>query len=128
MPLCAQPLSRPKNRATRRRPDDLRPMAPNIHLEQLTLRLLCSGTPQGPVKNVLVPLLRDYHWQVQLHQIIFSAVVAIPSDDPATLRQLLPAKLTRMGFPDIEWEEIFTPALLSSEEAIDTVRRMISGD
>ena len=102
-------------------------MATDLHLEQLILRLLCAGTPQGPVKNVLVPLLRDYHWQRQLHQIIFSAVAAIPSDDPATLRQLLPAKLTRMGFPDIEWEEIFTPPLLSTERAADMVRQMTAG-
>ena len=102
-------------------------MATDIHLEHLTLRLLCAGTPQGPVKDVLVPLLRDYHWHWQLHQIIFNAVVAIPSDDPATLRQLLPAKLTRMGFPDVDWEEIFTPALLSTERAVEMVRQMTAG-
>ena len=123
---CGRHPNRLRNPATRRRPDVLRPMAPNIHLEQLTLRLLCAGTSQGPVKRALVPLLHDYHWQVELHQIIFNATVAIPSDDPATLRQLLPAKLTRMGFPDIEWEEFFTPAVLSSEEAIATVGRMIA--
>ena len=73
---------------------------------------------------MLVPLLRDYRWQWQLHQIIFNAIVAIPSDDPATLRQLLPAKLTRMGFPDVEWEEIFTEPLLSTERAVEMVRQM----
>lgn len=128
MRVCARLPNRLKNPATRPRHDACAPMATNLHLEQFTLRLLCTGTPQGPVKNVLVPLLHDYRWQRQLHQIIFNAIVAIPSDDPATLRQLLPAKLTRMGFPDIEWEEIFTPASLSSEHAVDAVRRMLSGN
>ena len=103
------------------------PMPTDVHLEQLTLRLLCAGTPQSPVKNELVPLLRRYRWQHQLHQIIFSAIAAVPSDDPSTLRQLLPARLTRMGFPDVELDELFVPPSLSREEAIAVVRQMTAG-
>jgi hypothetical protein len=124
MQACARLLKRPKNPATRLRPENRLPMASDLHLEHLTLRLLCVGTPQGSLKDVLVPLLRDYRWHWQLHQIIFNAIVVIPSDDPATLRQLLPAKLTRMGFPDVEWEEIFTEPLLSTERAVEMVRQM----
>ena len=103
-------------------------MATDIHLERLTLRVLCTGTAQGPVKNALVPLLQDYRWQWQLHQVIFKALAAIPADDPATLRQLLPAKLTRMGFPDVEWDEFLAPASLSRDEAIAMVRQVLAGD
>lgn len=73
-----------------------------------------------------MPLLRSYHWQAQLHQAIFDALSSIPSDDPAILRQLLPAKLTRMGFPDVEWDEFFTPLSLSRDKAIALVRRMVA--
>jgi hypothetical protein len=100
-------------------------MATDLHAERLALRLLCVGTPQGPVKNVLVPLLRGYRWQRPLHQVIFNAIVSIPTDDPETLRQLLPAKLTRMGFPDVEWEEISLPTSLSTEEAVALARQMV---
>jgi hypothetical protein len=100
-------------------------MPTDVQLEQLALRLLCTGTLQGSVKDALVPLLRDYCWQRQLHLVIFNALAAIPSDDPATLRQLLPAKLTRMGFPDIEWEESFAPHSLSRDEAIALVSSML---
>ena len=102
-------------------------MATDLHAERLALRLLCVGTPQGPVKNVLAPLLRGYRWQRPLHQVIFSAIVSIPTDDPETLRQLLPAKLTRMGFPDVEWEEVLFPAMLSREEALTLARQMVGG-
>lgn len=101
-------------------------MATNLGLERLVLRVLCLGTSQGSVKEAAVPLLRGYHWRVPLHEVIFNAVVAIPSDDPVVLRQLLPAKLTRMGFPDVEWEEFFAPHSLSLEEALLLVRRMIA--
>ena len=99
-------------------------MPTNLDREKLVLRVLCRGTPQGPVKEALMPLLRDYRWRAQLHQVIFSALAAIPSDDPAVLRQLLPAKLTRMGFPDIEWQGFFAPHSLSRKESIALVRRM----
>jgi hypothetical protein len=102
-------------------------MTTSFDREKLILRVLCLGTPQGHIKEVLAPLLVDYHWGSQLHQVIFSAVAAIPSDDPSVIRQLLPAKLTRMGFPDIEWEEFFAPHSLSSEESTALVQRTLRG-
>ena len=100
-------------------------MGTDLDLEKLTLRVLCLGAPQGPVKQAVIPLLRNYPWQSQLHQVIFKALAAIPSDDPAILHELLPAKLTRMGFPDVEWEEFFAPHSLSRDESLALVRRMV---
>ncbi|MEJ2010282.1 MAG: hypothetical protein P8Z30_19365 [Acidobacteriota bacterium] len=95
--------------------------------EKLAIRALCLGTSQGPVREAILPILRTYRWQAPLHQVIFDALASIVSDDPATLRQLLPAKLTRLGFPDVEWEEFFTPLSLSRDETIAMVRRMVAG-
>lgn len=101
-------------------------METGIHLEKLVLRLLCTGSPQGPVKAVLAPLLSTYRWQEQVHQVIFKAVSAIPTDDPVTIQHLLPTKLTRMGFPDIEWEEFFEPASVSKDGSIELVRQLVA--
>jgi len=102
-------------------------MATDLGLEELAIRVLCLGTPQGSVKEAVIPLLHNYQWQSQLHQVIFKALAAIPSDDPSILRDLLPAKLTRMGFPDVEWETFFAPHSLSRDESLDLVRRMMAG-
>jgi hypothetical protein len=102
-------------------------MGTRLHFEKLVLRLLCVGTTQGPAADTLSPLLRDYQWKSTLHRAIYNAIAAFPSDDPEALRQWLPAKLTRMGFPDVEWEEIFAPASLSREEAIAIVRQLLAG-
>jgi hypothetical protein len=102
-------------------------MGTDLHLEKLILRLLCSGTTQASVADTFQPLLREYQWKSTLHRAIFNAIAAFPSDDPEVLRQWLPAKLTRMGFPDVEWEEIFTPPSLSREEAIAMVRQLLAG-
>jgi hypothetical protein len=102
-------------------------MATELNFEQFVLRLLCGGTSQGPVRDNLLPLLRSYPWNNPLHRAIFSALLAIPSDDSSLLRQLLPARLTRMGYPDVEWEELFAPVSMSSEEAVESVRKLLPG-
>lgn len=102
-------------------------MQPGFRLEKQVLQVMCVGTPQGPAKRLLAPLLFEYKWQSELHHAIFDALAAVPADEPAMLRQLLPAKLTRMGFPDIEWDELFAPAGLSREEALAVVHRMLAG-
>lgn len=103
------------------------PMGTDLDLEKLALRLLCAGAAQGDVRDALIPLLRGYAWRSTLHHAIFDAVAAAPSSDQELLRQLLPAKLTRMGFPDVDWEEIFSRPSLSGDEAIAFVRQMLAG-
>ena len=102
-------------------------MATHLQLETLALRLLCTGTSEAGVRSALVPLLQGYEWKSTLHRAIFDAITTIPSGDPQVLRQLLPAKLTRMGFPDVDWEEIFSPPSHSKDEAIAMVRQMLAG-
>ncbi len=102
-------------------------MGTDLNVEVFVLRLLCAGTSQGAVRDNVLPLLSRYPWNSTLHRAIFKAIVSIPSDDPILLRQLLPAKLTRLGFPDVEWEELFVPVSMTSEEAIASVRKLLAG-
>jgi hypothetical protein len=102
-------------------------MEKDLDLEKLALQLLCAGGSEGALQDALIPLLRDYAWRSTLHHAIFEAVRATPSNNLEVLRELLPAKLTRMGFPDVEWDEIFSPSSLSRDEAVALVRQMLPG-
>ncbi len=102
-------------------------MGTDLHLEKLALRLLCAATSEGGLRDALVPPLAGYAWKSTLHRAIFQAVEAFPSHDPRVLRQLLPAKLTRMGFPDVEWDELFAPPEMSREDSLALVRQMLAG-
>jgi len=102
-------------------------MAKDLDLEKMALRLLCAGTSEGIVRDAIIPILRGYTWRSTLHHAIFDAIAASPSSDPELLRQFLPAKLTRMGFPDVEWDEIFSAPTLSRDEGIAIVRQMLAG-
>ena len=102
-------------------------MGKDFDLEKLALRLLCAGTQEGALRDDIMPPLRGYAWQSMLHQAIFDAVAAIPCSDLERLRQLLPAKLTRMGFPDVDWADLFAPSPMTSEEAVSVVRKLLAG-
>lgn len=102
-------------------------MLTTLEREKLVLRVLCLGTAQGPVKKQLSSMLRHYRWRSALHQVLFRAITDIPSDNPEILRQLLPARLTVMGFPDVEWDEFIAPHLLSKDAAITLVKQMVAG-
>jgi hypothetical protein len=42
--------------------------------------------------------------------VVFEAIQRLSSSDPKLLREQLPAQTTRMGFPDVNWENYFLPA------------------
>ena len=97
-------------------------------IELMILRALCLGTPQGSVKEIARSLLRDYRWHNPFHEAVWNALYSLPSENPEVLRQLLPAKLTRLGFPDVEWEEFLAPHSLSKNQAIALMRSMAAAD
>ena len=101
-------------------------MEPQIEIT--ALRVLCLGTPEGSVKTVGKSLLGAYRWSSPLHQAIWDSLYSISSESPEVLRQLLPAGLTRLGFPDVEWEGFFAPHSLSKAAAIALMRRMAGGE
>ncbi|MGH9447448.1 MAG: hypothetical protein ACRD3O_17195 [Terriglobia bacterium] len=93
-------------------------------LEQDVLRVLCQGTAEGPVRELARAALQHYQWREPVHQAIFEALLAVPCESSETIRAELPARLTRMGFPDVDWEKLFEGSLLSRPEGEDLVRRL----
>jgi hypothetical protein len=86
-------------------------------LEQGVLRALCHGTTEGSVREFARAALQNYRWREPVHQAIFEALLAIPSDSSEIICAELPARLTRMGFPDVDCETLFKGKRLSKREA-----------
>lgn len=91
------------------------------------LRTVCMGTAQGSVKEAAKSLLADYQWRSLLHKALWKALSKSPTEDSQKLKEWLPAELTRLGFPDVAWENFFTPAAISKQEAISLIRQMAEG-
>jgi hypothetical protein len=75
-----------------------------IELERKILRSLCVTGIGSADWNRLAGRLASHRWAAPEHQIVFDALWAIRSQDATTRREQLPAQATRMGFPDVDWE------------------------
>ncbi|HEV2491678.1 MAG TPA: hypothetical protein VG204_01245 [Terriglobia bacterium] len=88
-----------------------------VEAERRVLRALCQGTLEGSVRASARALLAGYQWHEPLHQVIFDVVLSIPSDIPEVIQSELPAGLTRRGFPDFDFDDLFRPHDLSKDDA-----------
>lgn len=96
-----------------------------IQIERRVLQALCQGTREGFVRAGVRDLLREYRWREPVHEVIFKILLELPTEDPNVIRSLLPERLTRKGFPDVEWEEFFRPHSLSLEEAERIIHQLL---
>jgi len=99
-----------------------------LETERHLLRALCQGTFEGSVRASARALLAGYPWREPLHQVVFDAVLSIPSDSPELIQSELPARLTRRGFPDFNLDDLFRPQDLSKDEVEGLMRELGSRD
>lgn len=85
--------------------------------ELLLLRAMCQGHLRGPAATRIRASLIGYKWREPIHQVIFGALLSIPFTDPKIIRDLLPARLTLRGFPDVKFGDLLIPVSVSSEMA-----------
>ena len=95
-----------------------------IQTERRVLQALCQETPEVSLRESAQRLLADYRWREPIHQAIFDCLVNLPCDGPLAMRDQLPARVTRKGFPDVAWEEFFQPASLTKHGAEDLMRQL----
>lgn len=51
--------------------------------------------------------LASYAWSDAAHRAVFEIVMSFPSPSAAALREQFAARLTRRGFPDFDFVELF---------------------
>src|SRR5437870_13860956 len=69
-----------------------------------------------------VALLADYRVAGNVHQLIFDTVREIHIGDPLILRELLPARLNKTGFPDVDLDTYFQPYIFAAGQTIALIR------
>jgi hypothetical protein len=98
-----------------------------LDLESRILRALCSGpsafdspaTHHASARAALLAKLRAHRWQDPEHRVVFEALTWLPGRQAADLREQLPAQATRMGFPDVDWDQYFVTS--DDHAAIETL-------
>lgn len=78
-----------------------------LGLERDTLCALCVRGSENARREAVMRDLSKHVWQDAEHRVVFEAIERLSSSDPQLLREQLPAQTTRMGFPDVNWENYF---------------------
>jgi len=90
------------------------------------LAVLCSGNGKAEARELALRGLADYHWREPIHRAVFEIVTSFPSLTSRTLREQLPARLTRQGFPDFDFESLFDSQPLTPAELEQSIRKLLA--
>jgi hypothetical protein len=97
-----------------------------LELERDTLCALCIPASANARRETVMRELSSHVWQDAEHRVVFEAIQRLSSSDPKLLREQLPAQTTRMGFPDVKWENYFMPAEEAEEDFDALVRELLA--
>jgi len=98
---------------------------PVIEMERQILSALCRAEHGEPLRRLARESLRFYRWREPAHEAIFEVLMALPATSPENIREQLPTRITRRGFPDIPWEQLFLYPAISKSEVEELVRQLL---
>ncbi len=78
--------------------------------ERDALRLLCSDLIEPQTRERLAGLLKNYVFADHLNHAVYEAILGVGAVPARRLRELLPGRVTNMGFPDFELKEYLGPS------------------
>jgi hypothetical protein len=73
--------------------------------ERDAIRLLCSELIEPDTRQRLAALLKTYRFSDSVNDAVFESILSIGPVTARRLRELLPGRVTNLGFPDFELKE-----------------------
>jgi len=83
--------------------------AERVESEEILLAAFCQNVFQESDRAAAIRRLASYKFVSNVHQLLYRALASLPTKNPQKLRELLPARLNNLGFPDTDWESLFSP-------------------
>ena len=96
--------------------DETQRHPPALEIERQLLAALCSPALDQPTRAGIISALRAYTFATADHGVIFQALAKMPRAAIEHIREILAARLTRLGFPDIDVNPIFEVEPPSTEK------------
>lgn len=97
---------------------------PAAEIERWLLAVLCAPALDHKARGEILERLAAHTFANPDHEIIFRALVKMPRAASAHIRETLRARLTRLGFPDIDVEPIFELAPPSAKKITMLLRQL----
>ncbi len=92
-------------------------------MEERLLGVICQGGLNRELREETLSRLCSYAFASVHHQVVFDCLTALARRESDTIRSLLPERLVRAGFPDLDIAPFFEPHGLSAQE----VRKILAG-
>ena len=70
--------------------------------ERDAMRLLCSDLIEPDIRQRLAGLLKSYNFSDSLNDAVYESILSIGAVPARRLRELLPGRVTNLGFPDFD--------------------------
>jgi hypothetical protein len=89
------------------------------HFEREAIRLLCSDLITPETRMRLAEMLQTKVFTEDLNRVVYEAIVGVGAVPARRLRELLPGRVTNLGFPDFELQ-----AYLGRNGATDDIDKL----
>jgi len=76
-------------------------------MERTVLRSLCAQRANAATVQLILADLQNYSWRDEENRVVFHALTRLRGRELEHIRESLPAVATRMGFPDVNWDDFF---------------------
>lgn len=86
------------------------PRQEQIEAERKLLTALCQSTVDARMRATILQRLKDHIFVEPDYEVIYRAMAAMPAIDSADVRETLARAVTRLGFPDLDCDTLFTAA------------------
>ena len=96
-----------------------------IEIERRVLGALCRSGSEAALRECARKLLADYRWSDAAHQAVFEIMMNFPCAGTEAFREQIPARLTRRGFPDFDFDRLFDAPTAKASEAEKWMRELV---
>lgn len=93
-------------------------------MEERLLRAICQGGLNRELREETLSRLRSYTFASVHHQVVFDCLSPLAGREPETIRSLLPERLVRVGFPDMDIAPFFEPHGMMDDEARELLAKV----
>ena len=93
-------------------------------MEERLLRVICQGGLNRELLEETLSRLRPYAFCSVYHQVVFDCLAGLARQEPETIRSLLPERLVRAGFPDLDIAAFFEPHELTQSEGWELLTKV----
>ncbi len=95
-------------------------------LEHSVLVALCSAGLSVANRTAAIGALSKYGWNLPDHRVIYAALCRSGHRPADELRDHLKAEVTRLGFPELEWESYFVTLMIDAAHVQALVRELLN--